>query len=223
MRTKPWPAITLLICAPILMNLAFTGLGVSFDYPGVLQSPAADVLARFRAHQSTVVALFTPLAVAACAFGPLAVLVGRFDDSATMRWAVRAGIAAAVVQAVGLLRWPLLVPGLAADGTPESLDTFATLNTVLGTLVGETLGYALTAAWTALVVTALRDRVPGWFAWLGYVSAAAMAVGVLAPIAEQAGLVNFVGYLLWSCWLLAFAVLLARQGVMPRRVASQGS
>jgi len=36
-----------------------------------------------------------------------------------MRWAVPVGIAAALVQVVGLLRWPLLVPetGLAANTT----------------------------------------------------------------------------------------------------------
>ncbi|MFE6919848.1 DUF4386 family protein [Nocardia sp. NPDC057663] len=227
MRTKPWPAITLLISAPILMNLAFTGLGVSFDYPDVLQLPATEALAKFRAEQTTVVVLFGLLAAAACAFAPLAVLAGRLDDSTTMRWAVRAGVAAAIVQTIGLLRWPVLVPGLAgriATEGPDSsaIHTFETVNTVLGTLIGETAGYILTALWTALVVAALRT--PRWFAVLGYVSAAAIATGVLVPLGvEAAGLTNFLGYLLWSAWLLAFAALLARHGAMPSRVASQGS
>lgn len=229
MRTRPWPAITLLIAAPILMNLAFTGLGVSFDYPDVLTRPATEALAQFRAERRTVVALFTLLAATACAFGPLAVLVGRLDESSTMRWAVRAGVAAAIVQTVGLLRWPLLVPGLAdrvATEGPDSpaIHTFETVDTVLGTVIGETAGYALTALWTALVVSALRDRVPRWFAVLGYAGAAAVATGVLVPLGvEAAGLTNFLGYLLWSCWLLAFAALLAGYPVMPSRVASQGS
>ncbi|MGW6726398.1 DUF4386 family protein [Nocardia sp. NPDC055029] len=224
MRTKPWPAITLLISAPILMNLAFTGLGVSFDYPDVLQLPATEALAKFRAEQTTVVLLFALLAAAACAFAPLAVLVGRL---APMPWAVRAGVAAAIVQTIGLLRWPVLVPGLAdrvATEGPDSpaIHTFETVNTVLGTLIGETAGYSLTALWTALVVAALRT--PRWFAVLGYVSAAAIATGVLVPLGvEPAGLTNFLGYLLWSAWLLAFAALLARHGAMPSRVASQGS
>ncbi|MGW6425475.1 DUF4386 family protein [Nocardia sp. NPDC055053] len=224
MRTKPWPTITLLISAPILMNLAFTGLGVSFDYPDVLQLPATEALAKFRAEQTTVVLLFALLAAAACAFAPLAVLVGRI---APMPWAVRAGVAAAIVQAIGLLRWPVLVPGLAdrvATEGPDSpaIHTFETVNTVLGTVLGETGGYTLTALWTALVVAALRT--PRWFAVLGYVSAAAIATGVLVPLGvEPAGLTNFLGYLLWSAWLLAFAALLARHGAMPSRVASQGS
>lgn len=224
MLTKPWPTITLLISAPILMNLAFTGLGVSFDYPDVLQLPAAEALAKFRAEQTTVVLLFALLAAAACAFAPLTVLVGRL---APMPWAVRAGVAAAIVQTIGLLRWPVLVPGLAdrvATEGPDSpaIHTFETVNTVLGTLLGETAGYTLTALWTVLVVTALRT--PRWFALLGYVSAAAIATGVLVPLGvEPAGLTNFLGYLLWSAWLLAFAALLVRHGAMPSRVASQGS
>ncbi|MET9211932.1 MULTISPECIES: DUF4386 family protein [unclassified Nocardia] len=229
MRTKPWPAITLLIAAPLLMNLAFTGLGVSFDYPDVLQLPATEALAKFRAEQTTVVALFTLLAAAACAFAPLAVLVGRLDDAPTMRWAVRVGIAAAIVQTVGLLRWPLLVPWLAdrvateGPGSP-AIDTFENANTVLGTVLGETAGYTLTALWTVLVVHALRDRVPRWFAVLGYLGAAAVATGVLVPLGvEAAGLTNFVGYLLWSGWLLAFAALLIRYPVRPSLVASHGS
>jgi len=46
-----------------------------------------------------------------------------------MRVAVPVGIAAAVVQVIGLARWPLLVPGFATDaasvdpGTPHATGT----------------------------------------------------------------------------------------------------
>ncbi|MEV0548269.1 DUF4386 family protein [Nocardia salmonicida] len=211
MRNNPWPTITLLIGAPILMNLAFVGLGTTFDYPDVLQLPATEVLARFRAEQTTIVTLFTLLAAAACAFVPLSVLIGRLDSSPTMRWAVRAGVAAALVQTIGLLRWPLLVPTL------TDADTFERQHALLGTLLGETAGYTLTAIWTALVIAALRT--PRWFAALGYTSAAAIATGVVIPLGiEPAAVVNFAGYVLWSVWLLAFAALLGR-GAFARQVA----
>ncbi|MFD3703806.1 DUF4386 domain-containing protein [Nocardia sp. NPDC058658] len=212
-RGQSLATITLLICAPILMNLAFIGLGTTFDYPDVLQLPATEVLARFRAEQRTIITLFTVLAAAACAFVPLSVLIGRLDDSPTMRWAVRAGVAAAIVQTIGLLRWPLLVPTL-----PDSaIDVFERQHMLLGTLLGETVGYTMTAIWTALVVKALRT--PGWFAALGNISAAAIATGVVVPLGiEPAAVTNFVGYLLWSGWLLAFAALLAK-GTVVRQVA----
>jgi hypothetical protein len=89
-------------------------------------------------------------------------------------------------------------------------EAFETAHFVLGNLVGETLGYVFTAAWTLLVLAALHRRLAGrWFTALGTVSAVLIAVGVLSP----AGLAlvdtaNFLGYILWTVWLIAFAVLL---------------
>jgi hypothetical protein len=79
---------------------------------------------------------------------------------------------------------------------------------VLGTVVGETFGYLLTAAWTALIISALGERLAGrWFAYLGYGAAALIAVGVLVPL----DFANFLGYILWSIWMLAFATLIWRR------------
>ena len=55
------------------------------------------------------------MALSAALFAPIAVGVGRLSDHPAMRAAVPVGIAAAVVQVIGLARWPLLVPGYAAD------------------------------------------------------------------------------------------------------------
>jgi hypothetical protein len=128
---------------------------------------------------------------------------------------VRVGIAAAVVQVIGLLRWPILVPGYAAEGNTAA---FRTTSDILGTAIGETLGYALTAAWTALVIAALGRRFAGrWFVALGGAAAALVAVGVLSPlelpVVDEA---NFVGYVLYSVWLIAFGVVLL---VRERRAA----
>ena len=119
---------------------------------------------------------------------------------------------------IGLLRWPLIVPSLADD---NDTDTFDTVHTLLGTVVGETFGYVLTAAWTVLILLALGRRIAGrWFWFLGLASAALIAVGVFVPLdLPGADFANFVGYVLWSVWLLAFAVLIWRRpvpGVEPR-------
>ena len=116
---------------------------------------------------------------------PVAVGVGRLSDSRVMRWAVPVGIAAAVVQVVGLLRWPLLVPGWAATAAGDDpplqrrCEAFGTANRVLGNLVGETGGYVLTAAWTGLVLAALGTAFAGrLFVALGAVSAVLILAGV---------------------------------------------
>jgi len=207
----------LLILAAVLANLAFTALGSIFNYPDVLGEPAADVLAGFRDNQTAVAGWFSALALSAALFAPIAIGVRRLSSTRAMRIAVPVGIAAAVVQVIGLLRWPILVPGYAADAASANgavaegaRDSFTTASDILGTAIGETLGYALTATWTVLVIVALGRRYAGrWFGVLGTVSAALVLVGVLSPLGLPViDTANFVGYILWSMWLIAFAVVI---------------
>lgn len=152
----------------------------------------------------------------------MAIGVGRLAAGRAMRWAVPVGIAAAAVQVVGLARWPVLVPGYASDATsPDpavaaaARDSFETAHRLLGNLVGETFGYLLTAAWTLLVLAALGREFAGrWFRVAGTVSALLILAGVLTPLGLPiVDTANFAGYVLWSVWLVAFAVvLLVRPG-----------
>jgi hypothetical protein len=206
------------VLAVVLVNAAFLGLGSIFEYPDILQEPSAEILAKFRADEGAIIALFVTLAVGAALLAPIALLVGRLAGNDLGRWSIRVGIAAAVVQVIGLLRWPLIVPSLADS---NDTDAFDTVHTLLGTVVGETFGYLLTAAWTILILVALGRRIAGrWFWFLGLASAALIAVGVFVPLdLPGADFANFVGYILWSVWLLAFATLLWRRpvpGVEPR-------
>ena len=198
--------VALLVLAVVLVNTAFIGLGSVFDYPDILQEDADEILEKFRADEGTIVALFSVLALGAALLAPIAVILGRLADNDLGRWSIRVGIAAAAVQVIGLLRWPLIVPGLADD---NDTDTFDTVHTLLGTVVGETFGYALTAVWTVLIIFALGRRLAGrWFEVLGLTAAALIALGVLVPLdVPGADFANFVGYVLWSIWLLALAVL----------------
>ena len=217
---------TLLILAAVLANVGFTALGSIFDYPDVLEEPAGKVLASFRDSQGAVRGWFLVLAFSAALLAPIAIGVGRLSAQKAMRIAVPVGVAAAVVQVIGLLRWPLLVPGYASDAASsnpaiahDARDTFTTVSNVLGTALGETLGYALTAAWTVLVVVALGRRYAGrWFQVLGVMSAALVFVGVFSPLGVSAvDTANFFGYVLWSVWLVAFAVVIL---VHARRTAT---
>jgi hypothetical protein len=207
---------SLLILAAVLANVAFTALGSIFNYPDVLDEPAAKVLVAFRSDQGAVSAWFSVLALSAALLAPVAIGVGRLSSARAMRIAVPVGIAAAVVQVVGLLRWPLLVPGYAADG---NADAFRTASDILGTAIGETVGYLLTATWTALVIVALGRRYAGrWFQVLGVASAALVLAGVLSPLGLPViDTANFLGYVLWSVWLIAFGVVML---VQDRRATS---
>jgi hypothetical protein len=217
---------SLLILAAVLANVAFTALGSIFNYPDVLDEPAGSVLADFRDNQGAVSAWFSVLALSAALLAPISIGVGRLSAKHAMRIAVPVGIAAAAVQVVGLLRWPLLVPGYASDAASAdsgvaaaARDSFTTANDVLGVAIGETLGYLLTATWTVLVIVALGRRYAGrWFQLLGGASAVLVLVGVLSPL-DLPGIdaANFLGYVLWSLWLIALAVVIA---VHERRAAA---
>jgi hypothetical protein len=207
---------SLLILAAVLANVAFTALGSIFNYPDVLDEPAGEVLAAFRDDQGAVSAWFSVLALSAALLAPIAIGVGRLSRRRAMRIAVPVGITAAAVQVIGLLRWPILVPGYASGGDAKS---FTTASDILGTALGETVGYLLTAAWTALVVVALGRRFAGrWFQVLGAVSASLVLAGVLSPLGLPViDTANFFGYVLWSLWLIALAVVIL---VRERRPAT---
>ena len=214
----------LLIAAAVLTNAAFTVLGSVFNYPDVLKEPTADVLASFSAHQGKVTFWFAVMALSAALFAPIAIGVGRLSTHRAMRWAVPAGIAAAAVQVIGLSRWPVLVPQFASDAASSDptiaahgRDAFETAHFILGNIIGETLGYLFTAAWTVLVLVAVHRTLAGrWFTILGTGSAVLVVAGVLSPLdLPLIDTANFAGYVLWSVWLIAFAVLLLKRSTRP--------
>lgn len=220
----------LLIAAAVLTNAAFTVLGSVFNYPDVLKEPTTEILTSFRENQGAVTFWFSVMAVSSALFAPIAIGAGRLSTHRAMRAAVPVGIAAAVVQVIGLSRWPVLVPGFAADAASAdpttaaaALDSFEMAHRVLGNIVGENLGYLFTAAWTVLVLVALHRVLAGrWFTALGATSALLILAGLLSPLdLPVVDTANFVGYILWSLWLVAFAVLLLRRRPLTTPVTTQ--
>ena len=138
------------------------------------------------------------------------------------------GSAAALVQALGLVRWPFAVPELArrylaAEGpdgaaTRRSIEvTFATLHRLLGVGIGEHLGYLLTGVWTLLVATSILSTavVPGWLGLVGIAVGVALLIGTLefvGPNEERgwplAGTIVPIAYIAWSLWLIAIGAVL---------------
>ena len=108
----------------------------------MLDEPAREVLADFRAHEGAVSTWFTVLALSAALMAPIAIGVGKLSGERAMRIAVPVGIAAAVVQVIGLARWPILVPGYAADGNADAFTTRQATD-VVGELSAEPPGDAI--------------------------------------------------------------------------------
>ena len=221
-------AAFLLIAVPVAFNLAFFELGRAFDYPNILRKQPDEILRRFHAGGSGLILRWEALLLSALAMLPLvAILAVALDASPAMTVAsVVIGSAAALVQALGLVRWPYAVPELArryvaADGadaaaTRRSVEvTFATLHRLLGVGVGEHLGYLLTGAWTLLVAVSITSTtvLPAWLGIIGIPIGIALLVGTLefvGPNEERgwplAGTIVPIAYIAWSLWLVSLGI-----------------
>nr|BFE78828.1 hypothetical protein GCM10020093_014290 [Planobispora longispora] len=211
----------MLVTAVAMVNGAFVGLSVVFDYPQILQRPAAEALRRFTDSGGAVPALFALLAAGAALLAPAAAGTARLVGPGRIARAVTAtGVLAALVQVAGLLRWPLLVPALARtvtdphaapDDVADAVETFQLLHTVLGQWVGEAAGYVFTSAFTVLLLLGLRRRarLPRVRTAIAVISVPLILAGLLAPFGVPgADLANFAGYILWSVWAAALGVTL---------------
>ena len=213
-RTLEITTAVFLITGAVLANVAFVGLGSAFDYPQILKQPTDVIFQKFTAHQGAISFWFVLLALGAGLIAPIAIFLSRLFPGRLSRLMMFAGIAASVVQVTGLMRWPLIVPGFIASGNVEMFEFF---HDILGTFVGETLGYFFTGAWTILVSRNIAPQLAGsWFASLGTLSAGLILSGIFIP-GGLPGLeiANFIGYVLWSVWMIIFGVLLLRRGSSP--------
>lgn len=216
----------LLILTPVAFNVFFTMLSMTFEYPDILREPAGDVLMKFDEGGSRLIATWYGFMLTAVLFVPLAVLVHRMlarEDTPYLTVATAFGIIAGIVQFLGLVRWPFLVPYLAdtyldpasSEATRESsLVMFESFNRYAGVAVGENLGYLFTAFWTALIALALiGSTLPHrmWLSMAGGLSAAAILLGTLEPAGfEPAADIVVFGYILWSIWLIALGTFVLR-------------
>lgn len=209
----------LLVAVPLIFTAGFTGLQVSFDYPDILRHPAAEVLARFEAGGSLLLVYWYAMMLAAILLVPAAVALAlhlwRRDPLLAALSAVF-GVLAGLVQAMGLLRWVILVPSLAAQNSLGGMDAdaagrlFDAANHYIGMGIGEHFGYLFTAVWTALVASLIWA--PNRLVALGGI---AIAVGVAAGMLEPFGVpftatINAIAYSLWALWALVLGIVVLR-------------
>jgi hypothetical protein len=220
-------AAVLLIVLPVAFNAAFAALAAKFDYPDILRRPTGEVLERFRQGGSALVMLWWAFAMTAVLLAPLAVLLaGVLEGADPLLLSVGSavGVLAAVVQFLGVIRWPFLVPYLArvagepgaSEARKEAVDiVFQSFNRFLGVAVGEHLGYLFTGAWSILVGAAIMqsDAVPAWLGVVGIVVGAVLALCSLEFVGpferdgwKLAAALTPVTYIAWSLWLVATGV-----------------
>jgi hypothetical protein len=170
-------------------NIPFALLVDRFGYDDVLREPPLQVLAAFRAGGPELILIWLAFAACALAFLWVSAWTGQAIRTGGGRWpvwAAAAGAASAVAQAVGLSRWPFVVPGLAEralDGSAAesaiAVGTYQALHQFAGVAIGEWLGQTLLAAWTLAVGRALVSGPLPRGVWTKGLGIAAL---ILAPL-----------------------------------------
>lgn len=227
--TPATPAGIGLIALPVVFNATFAVLGRRFDYPDILRRPTGEVLDRFRAGGAGLIVVWWVFALSALLLAPVVVLLSQAlpgADATLLLLGATVGVLAALVQTLGLIRWPFLVPYLARHAAQDPADparqqvvdvVFQSFHRYLGVAVGEHLGYGLTGAWSVLAGAAMiqSSALPVWLGVVGIVAGLALMlcalefVGAFEPTGwKLAGMITPIAYVGWSLWLVASGLLL---------------
>lgn len=197
----------------------FTYLATNFDYPGVLDGTAAEVLPRLRAGGSMMRAVwalyaFLPLLLVPGAVGTLAACP---SSSGRMVLALVAASLGALAMCLGLMRWPsihwALAEAYAQSGaeTQNSLSAvFLGLNLYLGNYVGEFLGELCLSSYFLLTGLSLvkESRFPNWLGWCGVAFAALFLIGAFRNVSPIVQPVADMNNGLLPLWMIVLGVSL---------------
>ena len=215
----------LLILVPVVFNLFYALLQRSFDYPNILREPTEHILLRFQKGGARLRMTWYGFMLSAVLFVPVVVLLHQvlsLSDAALpyLGIATTIGVLSAVVQFLGLVRWPFLVPYLAetyndpasSQATKDAVTvTFQAFHRYAGVGVGESLGYLFTSIWTLLVGIAMigSPLFAPWIGWLALIPAAGIFIGIFEEAGvKAAGIITAISYVLWSLWLVASGIIL---------------
>jgi Domain of unknown function (DUF4386) len=215
------PAAALLMAQFAAMWGAFFILAPAINWPASLDLPPDEILPLIRTQAGAVFAGYLSYLTHALLLIPLAILAGpALRMTPTLAAAALAlGALAALAKALGILRWLVLMPGLATtwadpattDATRDALAVvYQAFNAYAGG-VGELLGVGLmTGAFTVVLsVALLRDgaRLTGY---AGIGAAALLFATLLSAVGIESPLVLTLSGILWQFWSVAVAIHLWR-------------
>lgn len=212
-----------LVLAAILFIAVFVYLGATFDYPDVLDRPAAEVLPRLIALGDTGRAVWSlyaliPLLLVPAGVGAVLALRGAAPGAA--RAAGAFAVIAGFSMMLGLLRWPSIQWELgrayaaASPAERTSLDTvFAGLNSYLGNFIGEFVGELALNLFFLLTAYAMLRSVgrPRWLGIGGLVASLIGCVAMFRNVTPVVGPIAEANNLVLPLWLVILGVAFVRE------------
>jgi hypothetical protein len=154
----------LFIAAGVLGFAPFFRLSQIFEYPDILRQPTGDILKKYRDGGNGLTVtwfVFALFSVPLFALAPLlqTALAAKGVDTTYLTIATVIGVAAAVLNIVGLMRWVFLVPLLVkkyfdpatTQAARDAVEVvFEAFHTYLGVTLGEFLGFTFIGLWGIL-------------------------------------------------------------------------
>lgn len=212
----------------VAATLPYAWLIEHFGYDDILREPTPVILANFQAGGAPLVLAWFAFAMSSLLFLPVALGFDRLFLALRLpgHGAVLLGAASALVQAIGLLRWVLVVPALASTyADPDAsaatraavLVVFDTVHRLGGVLLGELVGQLLLAGWTGMVSWQLlrSGLVPRWLAAGGALTLPLWLLGqtevlhVVVPAIPAIEVIPL-AFMAWEAWLAGLALALLR-------------
>ncbi len=226
MRIGPLTIVQVGGLALIVGAIAFMGvfayLAARFDYPDILDGPAATVLPRLLATGTSgraawALYAFLPLVWLPAGVGAYRAL--RRSHPGAMLLAMQFAVLSAVSMMLGLMRWPSVHWHLAqlqavarAEQRLVISSVFDGLNTYLGNYIGEFLGelsfsmFFLLCGWALL-----RSRaVPAWLGAAGMAVAVAGFIGMFRNVTGAVAPIAEVNNYLLPLWMIILGAVFLR-------------
>jgi len=219
-------------------NIPYTALIVMFDYDDVLRREPGEVLSLFAAGGTPLILAWWGFALSSLGLAVGAALVGdalKDGKGAISPSITMFGVLSGVLQAMALLRWTFVIPGVAASyaaaapGSAESaaaVGAYTTLNAYAGVAIGEHLGQLLLMVWTLGVGLALLKQ-GGALRWIGAFGLATLPVWsvgqteLLSTVMPELPVIEVIPYafMAWEVWLLVLGVAMIVRASARRAVA----
>ena len=197
----------------------FSYLAANFDYPGILDGGASEVLPRLRAGGPTMRAIW-----ALYAFLPLLLVPGAVgayfacpSSRGRMTLALVAASLGSLAMCLGLMRWPSIHWALADAYAQSGVEAkgslaavFLGLNVYLGNYIGEFLGEVCLAFFFLLAGLSLLNekQFPKWLGWCGVAFAFLFVLGAFRNVTPAVQPVADVNNALLPLWMVVLGVSL---------------
>ena len=190
----------------------------------MLRSPAGSILSRFQAGGLRLKLVWYGFMLTAVLLAPLAVLLGQVlarDGLEIVPVTTTIGVLAAVVQFLGLARWPFLVPALAASlrractrarrhaRRRRSCSTPSIATSASPSASASATSSPEPGRFSSAIAMLQSSAFDAWLAWPGIAVGALLVLGSLEFVGrfeengwKLAGTIVPIAYTAWSLWLI---------------------